>query len=185
MLPDLDGLDVCREIRRHSDVPVIMVTARADSRHVVAGLEAGADNYVTKPVVAQELTLRIRALLRRSRRDQLPARIEIGDIELVPAEATVRRGDQDLHLTKTEFRLLCELASRPGTVLTREQLLERVWAYDTAGARRPWRSWRPSSRSIQIRSHEPRLPGRVGVILRDIGAPATNNGVVLSFVGGG
>lgn len=133
MLPDMDGLDVCREIRRHSDVPVIMVTARADSRHVVEGLEAGADDYVTKPVVARELTLRIQALLKRSRRDQLPDLIEIGDLELLPSETVVRRGGEVLHLTKTEFRLLCELASRPGTVLTRAELLERVWDYDYFG----------------------------------------------------
>lgn len=133
MLPDMDGLDVCRQIRRGSDVPVIMVTARADSRHVVEGLEAGADDYVAKPVVARELSLRVGALLRRSHRDQLPDRMQIGDLELVPAEAAVRRGGEDLHLTKTEFRLLCELASRPGEVHTREQLLERVWDYDYFG----------------------------------------------------
>ena len=134
MLPGMDGFAVCRAIRRTSDVPILMVTARADTHDVVAGLEAGADDYVTKPFQPKELSARIRALLRRAR----PAatghsQLNFGELEIVPDEGSVRRQGSELHLTKTEFRLLCELASVPGRVFSREQLLERVWGYDYFG----------------------------------------------------
>ncbi len=134
MLPGIDGFAVCRAIRRLSDVPIVMVTARADTHDVVAGLEAGADDYVTKPFQPKELSARIRALLRRAR----PAasgrsQVQFGDLEIVPDEGVVRRAGKEIHLTKTEFRLLCELASLPGRVFSREQLLERVWGYDYFG----------------------------------------------------
>ena len=134
MLPGMDGFAVCRAIRRTSDVPILMVTARADTHDVVAGLEAGADDYVTKPFQPKELSARIRALLRRAR----PAaaghsQLNFGELEIVPDEGLVRRQGSELHLTKTEFRLLCELASVPGRVFSREQLLERVWGYDYFG----------------------------------------------------
>jgi DNA-binding response OmpR family regulator len=130
MLPGLDGFEVCRSIRRLSDVPIIMVTARADTHDVVAGLEAGADDYLTKPFAPKELSARIRALLRRARTsDSGSAHLRFGDLEVIPEEGVVRRSGRDLHLTKTEFRLLVELASSPGRVFSREVLLERVWGY--------------------------------------------------------
>ena len=133
MLPGFDGFECCRQLRRTSSVPVIMVTARADTHDVVAGLEAGADDYVTKPFVAKELAARIRALMRRARPVDEPSVLAFGDVEVRPDEGTVRRGDGEIHCTRTEFRLLCELAANPGRVLSREQLLDRVWGYDYFG----------------------------------------------------
>ncbi|HXX89232.1 MAG TPA: response regulator transcription factor [Acidimicrobiales bacterium] len=133
MLPGMDGFECCRQLRRSSAVPVIMVTARTDTHDVVAGLEAGADDYVTKPFVAKELAARIRALLRRARPVDEPSVLAFGDIEVRPDEGTVRRGGEEIHCTRTEFRLLCELAVSPGRVLSREQLLDRVWGYDYFG----------------------------------------------------
>jgi DNA-binding response OmpR family regulator len=134
MLPGVDGFEVCRSIRRISDVPIIMVTARDDTHDIVAGLEAGADDYLTKPFAPKELSARIRALLRRARpAEPGRAQLRFGDLEVIPDEGVVRRDGTELHLTKTEFRLLCELASAPGRVFSREQLLERVWGYDYFG----------------------------------------------------
>ncbi len=132
MLPGIDGFEVCRSIRRSSDVPIVMVTARADTHDVVAGLEAGADDYLTKPFAPKELSARIRALLRRARPAAPgPAHVlRFGDLEIRPDEGVVRRGEREVHLTKTEFRLLCELGNNPGRVFSREALLERVWGYD-------------------------------------------------------
>ena len=134
MLPGIDGFEVCRSIRRQSDVPIIMVTARADTHDVVAGLEAGADDYLTKPFVPKELSARIRAMLRRAR---TPApgspHLVFGELEVVPQEGVVLRNGDPVHLTKTEFRLLVELASGPGRVFSREVLLERVWGYGYFG----------------------------------------------------
>ncbi|MGH9183086.1 MAG: response regulator [Acidimicrobiales bacterium] len=134
MLPGMDGFALCRSIRRFSDVPIVMVTARADTHDVVAGLEAGADDYITKPFQPKELSARIRALLRRAHSPE-PGRgqVQFGDLEVLPDQGAVRRSGRDVHLTKTEFRLLCELASAPGRVFSREQLLERVWGYDYFG----------------------------------------------------
>jgi DNA-binding response OmpR family regulator len=134
MLPGMDGFETCRTLRRHSTVPIIMVTARSDTHDVVAGLEAGADDYVTKPFVAKELAARIRALLRRSRPDDTEhSVIRFGDVEIEPDAGVVRRGGAEVHCTRTEFRLLSELADHPGKVLSREHLLERVWGYDYFG----------------------------------------------------
>jgi DNA-binding response OmpR family regulator len=138
MLPDIDGFECCRQLRRSSDVPIIVVTARTDPHDVVAGLEAGADDYVTKPFEMKELSARIRALRRRSRVSQgtdapAPQLISIGDLEILPEAGEVRRGGTEIHLTRTEFRLLCELASAPQRVFSRELLLERVWSYDYFG----------------------------------------------------
>jgi len=134
MLPDIDGFEVCRAIRRNSDVPIIMVTARDDTHDVVAGLEAGADDYLTKPFAPKELSARIRALLRRVRAtDPMSPHLRFGDLEIIPDEGVVRRAGRDIHLTKTEFRLLVELASSPGRVFSREVLLDRVWGYDYFG----------------------------------------------------
>jgi DNA-binding response OmpR family regulator len=129
----MDGFECCRQLRRTSAVPVIMVTARTDTHDVVAGLEAGADDYVTKPFVAKELAARIRALLRRTRPVDDPDLLNFGEIEVRPDEGTVRRAGLEVHCTRTEFRLLCELAANPGKVLSREQLLDRVWGYDYFG----------------------------------------------------
>lgn len=134
MLPDIDGFEVCRAIRRNSDVPIIMVTARDDTHDVVAGLEAGADDYLTKPFAPKELSARIRALLRRARAtDPTSPHLRFGDLEIIPDEGVVRRGGRDVHLTRTEFRLLVELATSPGKVFSREVLLDRVWGYDYFG----------------------------------------------------
>jgi DNA-binding response OmpR family regulator len=135
MLPDIDGFECCRRLRRTSDVPIIMVTARSDTHDVVAGLEAGADDYVTKPFEMKELSARIRALRRRSRPPNAPASevIEVGDLEIRPDSGVVLRGGKEIHLTRTEFRLLCELASAPQRVFSRELLLEKVWSYDYFG----------------------------------------------------
>ena len=134
MLPGMDGFETCRTLRKQSTVPVIMVTARSDTHDVVAGLEAGADDYVTKPFVAKELAARIRALLRRSRPTETGASVlTFGDVEIEPDAGVVRRGGEEVHCTRTEFRLLCELAVNTGKVLSREQLLERVWGYDYFG----------------------------------------------------
>jgi two-component system, OmpR family, response regulator MtrA len=134
MLPDVDGFEVCRRLRARSDVPIIMVSARDDSFDIVAGLEAGADDYVTKPFVPKELTARIRAMLRRVQGfggEGDPGTLRLGDrIDVVPADGVVRVEGEEVHLTRTEFRLLCELASRPGRVLSRELLLELVWGYE-------------------------------------------------------
>ncbi len=134
MLPGMDGFAVCRSIRKVSDVPILIVTARADTHDVVAGLEAGADDYVTKPFQPKELSARIRALLRRARPAAAgTAQLSFGELEVIPNEGVVRRAGVELHLTKTEFRLLCELASVPAQIFSREQLLERVWGYDYFG----------------------------------------------------
>jgi len=134
MLPGVDGFEVCRSIRRSSDVPIVMVTARADTHDVVAGLEAGADDYLTKPFAPKELSARIRALLRRARTsDPAISHLKFGDLEIVPEEGLVLRAGEEIHLTKTEFRLLVELASSPGRVFSREVLLERVWGYGYFG----------------------------------------------------
>jgi DNA-binding response OmpR family regulator len=135
MLPGMDGFECCRALRRQSAVPIIIVTARADTHDVVAGLEAGADDYVTKPFVAKELAARIRALLRRARpTEEDPSALAFGSLQLLPDQGVLRQADgTEVHCTRTEFRLLCELAASPNKVLSREQLLDRVWGYDYFG----------------------------------------------------
>ena len=134
MLPGIGGLTVCARIREQGDLPIIMVTARSDTFDVIAGLEAGADDYVTKPVDAVELSLRIRALLRRVRPVGRPlSELVAGDVVVRPAEGTVSRDGVDVGLTKTEFRLLCVLLEAAGEVVSREQLLEQVWGYGYFG----------------------------------------------------
>ena len=134
MLPGIDGFELCRSLRRNSDVPIVMVTARTDTHDVVAGLEAGADDYLTKPFEPKELSARIRALLRRVR-PSAPGHthLRFGELEVIPDEGVVRKSGTEVHLTKTEFRLLVELASSPGRVHSREHLLEKVWGYDYFG----------------------------------------------------
>lgn len=132
MLPGMDGIVVCRTLRARGDLPIIVVTARTDTEDVIGGLEAGADDYVTKPLIARELAARIRALLRRRSpgRDET---LQVGELEIRPQKNEVLRAGTALHLTQTEFRLLVELTSAQGNVVTREQLLQRVWGYDYFG----------------------------------------------------
>ncbi len=135
-LPDMSGFDVCRAIRSKSIVPIIIITAQTDTVDMVAGLEAGADDYVTKPVVPKELAARIRAHLRRVNLQQplvRSASTRFGDIELRREQGIVLKGGEEINLTKTEFMLLCEFADHAGAVLSRDQLLERVWGYEYLG----------------------------------------------------
>jgi DNA-binding response OmpR family regulator len=132
MLPGIDGFEVCRRLRRDSDIPVIMLTARGDDFDVVAGLEAGADDYVVKPVEPRVLDARIRAVLRRMARADSPAE-KHGDLVIDRNALIVRRAGSAVSLTPTELRLLLVLSDAPQQVLSREQLLELVWEHDYLG----------------------------------------------------
>ena len=135
MLPGMDGFDCIRSLRRLGDVPIVVVSARDDTHDVVAALEAGADDYVVKPVAVKELSARLRALRRRARGAgaDAPKALRFGEIELRPEAGEVLLGEEQVHLTRTEFRLLCELADQAGRVLSRQQLLDRVWGYEVFG----------------------------------------------------
>jgi DNA-binding response OmpR family regulator len=155
MVPGLDGVSLCRRIRDESTVPVIMLSARADSIDIVLGLEAGADDYVTKPFDTAVLVARIRAVLRRfraSREDEADAGalLSFGDIEIDPEGLEVTRDGKRLALTPTEMRLLLEFAGAPGTVLSRDKLLERVWDYE----------WGGDTRVVDV--HVQRLRAKIG-----------------------
>jgi DNA-binding response OmpR family regulator len=128
MLPDGDGRDVCRELRRRSDTPIIMVTARGTETDRIVGLELGADDYVVKPFSAPEVIARIRAVLRRSKReDETDDQLTFGELTIEPGARRVRMGGSELDLSRKEFDLLVVLAGAAGRVLTRDLLMERVW----------------------------------------------------------
>ena len=129
-LPGLDGLEVLRRIRRDSDVPILIVTARSSESDKLLGLEIGADDYVTKPFSTAELVARVRALLRRATGGLTERVIELGGLRIDPARRTVERDGQLLPFTTLEFDLLYFLASRPGRVFSREALMEQVWGSD-------------------------------------------------------
>ncbi len=133
MLPGRDGLEVCRAIRQESAVPVVMLTALSGTIDVVVGLEAGADDYVTKPFEMAELVARVRAALRRATQMSPSEVVLLGSLRIDPAAHAVEGPEGEITLTPTEFRLLVELARRPGQVFTREMLLERVWGYGYLG----------------------------------------------------
>ncbi|WP_334127831.1 phosphate regulon transcriptional regulator PhoB [Sneathiella sp.] len=130
MLPGVSGIELCRRIRRdgkNSALPIIMITARGEEHDRVRGLDIGADDYVTKPFSPAELMARIRALLRRRNPDIGAEKLTVGDVELDLVAYRVRRGERDLHLGPTEFKLLRFFMERAGRVLTRDQLLDGVW----------------------------------------------------------
>ena len=136
MLPDLDGLEVCRRIREVSTMPVLMLTARDDDLDKIAGLEVGADDYLTKPFNPRELVARVRAILRRSNTGRTKPDAGVmrhGDLVLDAGRRTCHVGDTEIRLAPKEFDLLWELLDHRGLVLTRDQLLERVWGYTFAG----------------------------------------------------
>ena len=144
MLGSMDGYEVIRQVRRTLDLPIIVVSARADTSDIVAALEAGADDYVTKPFAVKEITARLRALRRRvspSGQEAQPEAVVLdrdpeAPLVLREAAGTVHRGEELLPLTLTEFRLLCELAAVPGRVMSRQALLERVWQHGFFGDER-------------------------------------------------
>ena len=128
MLPGSDGIDVCRQIRAESGVPIVMLTAKTDTVDVVLGLESGADDYIMKPFKSKELVARVRARLRRTD-EPAPEMLQIGDIVIDVAGHSVKRDGETLNLTPLEFDLLVALARKPRQVFTREVLLEQVWGY--------------------------------------------------------
>jgi DNA-binding response OmpR family regulator len=136
MLPDIDGIEICRRIRKTSDVPILMLTARDEDVDKIIGLEVGADDYLTKPFNPRELVARVKSVLRRSapekRRDE-GAEIRHGDLVINAGRREVKVGADEIQLAPKEFDLLWELLDHRGLVLTRDQLLERVWGYTFAG----------------------------------------------------
>jgi DNA-binding response OmpR family regulator len=136
MLPDIDGIEVCRRIRKTSDVPILMLTARDEDVDKIIGLEVGADDYLTKPFNPRELVARVKSILRRSapeRRQAESAVIRHGELTIDAGRREVRVGEEEIQLAPKEFDLLWELLDHRGLVLTRDQLLERVWGYTFAG----------------------------------------------------
>jgi DNA-binding response OmpR family regulator len=130
MLPGMDGFTCIRELRRYDDVPIVVISARDNTHDIVAGLEAGADDYLVKPIEVKELAARLRALRRRARGTSAGITVlSFGDLEIRPEAGEVFLGGAPAAVTRTEFRLLCELAAHPGQVMSRELLLERVWGY--------------------------------------------------------
>ncbi|MBJ2328578.1 response regulator transcription factor [Schaalia cardiffensis] len=128
MLPGMDGIEICTRIRKESDVPIVMLTARTDTADVVAGLEAGADDYVPKPFKPKELVARVRARL-RGREEAVDERLVLGDLVIDVSGHTIHRGGEEILLTPLEFDLLVALGRAPWRVFSREELLEKVWGY--------------------------------------------------------
>ncbi len=136
MLPDIDGIEVCRRIRKTSDMPILMLTARDEDVDKIIGLEVGADDYLTKPFNPRELVARVKSILRRAapeRRERESAQIRHGDLLVDAGRREVKVGEDEIQLAPKEFDLLWELLDHRGLVLTRDQLLERVWGYTFAG----------------------------------------------------
>ena len=136
MLPDIDGIEVCRRIRKSSDVPILMLTARDEDVDKIIGLEVGADDYLTKPFNPRELVARVKSILRRAspeRRQIESKQLRHGQLLVDAGRREVRVGDEEIQLAPKEFDLLWELLDHRGLVLTRDQLLERVWGYTFAG----------------------------------------------------
>jgi DNA-binding response OmpR family regulator len=136
MLPDIDGIEVCRRIRKGSDIPILMLTARDEDVDKIIGLEVGADDYLTKPFNPRELVARVKSILRRAgpeRRQIESKQLEHGDLVIDAGRREVRVGEREVQLAPKEFDLLWELLDHRGLVLTRDQLLERVWGYTFAG----------------------------------------------------
>jgi DNA-binding response OmpR family regulator len=136
MLPDMDGIEVCRKVRDRRDIPILMLTARDEDVDKIIGLEVGADDYMTKPFNPRELVARVKSILRRSapaERDRESAQIRHGDLLVDAGRREVHVGDEEIQLAPKEFELLWELLDHRGLVLTRDQLLERVWGYTFAG----------------------------------------------------
>jgi two-component system response regulator MprA len=171
LMPGIDGLEVCRRLRAARDrTPILMLTARDGVSDRVAGLDAGADDYLVKPFALEELLARLRALLRRSGAEDEGAVLRLGDLELDPVRYQARRGERELELTRTEFQLLELFLRNPRQVLTRSLIFERVWGYDFG----------PTSNSLEVyigylrrkteAGGEPRLIHTVrgvGYVLRD------------------
>ncbi|HEY6150285.1 MAG TPA: response regulator transcription factor [Gaiellaceae bacterium] len=136
MLPDIDGIEVCRRIRRGSDLPILMLTARDEDVDKIIGLEVGADDYLTKPFNPRELVARVKSILRRAvpeRREPQERQLKHGSLEIDAGRREVRVDGKEVQLAPKEFDLLWELLDHRGLVLTRDQLLERVWGYTFAG----------------------------------------------------
>ena len=136
MLPDIDGIEICRRVRKTSDVPILMLTARDEDVDKIIGLEVGADDYLTKPFNPRELVARVKSILRRAtpdRREKESAQLQHGDLKIDAGRREVRVGEEEIQLAPKEFDLLWELLDHKGLVLTRDQLLERVWGYTFAG----------------------------------------------------
>ena len=136
MLPGMDGIEVCRLLREESEVPIVMLTARVEEEDRLAGLDLGADDYVTKPFSPRELAARIRAVLRRSARDVVdsgPVELAYGNIAVNRPRRTVHIGNTPVRLTPTEFRLLVLMLREPGRIFTRDQIIDRVFGYDFEG----------------------------------------------------
>jgi two-component system response regulator MprA len=172
LLPGLDGLEVCRRLRAASDVPILMLTARDEVADRVAGLDAGADDYLVKPFAVDELLARVRAHLRR-RGPAVAGELRLGDLTLNPATRVVTRGGRELTLTPKEFDLLQLFLQNPRQVLTRELLFERIWGYDFDGESNVLDVYVGHLRNKLEAGGEPRLLHTVrgvGYVLRD--APA-------------
>jgi two-component system, OmpR family, alkaline phosphatase synthesis response regulator PhoP len=137
MLPDLDGIEICRRVRKTSDVPILMLTARDEDVDKIIGLEVGADDYLTKPFNPRELVARVKSVLRRSapdrRRDTEEQELHHGELSINAGRREVKVGEDEIQLAPKEFDLLWELLDHRGLVLTRDQLLERVWGYEYLG----------------------------------------------------